>query len=551
MYTERVSMERTLASQQPGVVYEAPSLELTVLRPGHTHSLLTAFVSRNMEEPQFFGFGAFETTAFVSAVLVALYTFIPDPTGRQDAEDVSEHRVYSGWFRGLLIILIDVAFQLAVLIVQVRASLPAETVAWVFFLMLAPWAPLADKVAQNLRARTWSTVRDMMRGRVPRNETAVVLREFLRTGHPGLFTLEAARHARVARGLKASHSFVVQRALTHVQTNNADSKWISDLVDHLKYHSCAKGELDGGVILSDKWLDSLSLWTHYLDPLAWCWTRERRPWIGPRVTPFEVCRGRPRGDPHEQSHFISHRTRALILDTIDKHVVSGTMTHVSLSRMRSQGVCVRCCVALRAAVESFLESSDRQHADVRADTWLKGVEFTFSGRINVVVRAMRESVFRDHPTALDVPPGSLASDYKHASRNILLLFFLVARCLFDRCAALEGAYERVKKRFQTEEWWVDFWKMYIQQLQEDALSLTDKRNLSPADWEKCDKVVVRVMHLMVDREVRALLECFEKGLPNCDDAAEEDDPRLRRRFCNEELCMLSKESSIAVTISAV
>lgn len=148
-----------------------------------------------MEDPRLspwdvLGFGAFETTAFVTALLVGAYSILPNPNGRPGA-GVSEIRVYSLWRRGVVLVAVDVLFMAAVVVLQVVRGRRIRTIGWLLGLMVAPWAPFAGTVADAATATT--TVRNLMVGRVARNEVAAVLREFLRLGHHSLTIVPIAR----------------------------------------------------------------------------------------------------------------------------------------------------------------------------------------------------------------------------------------------------------------------------------------------------------------------------------------------------------------------
>lgn len=131
-------------------------------------------------------FGAFETTAFITAILVGLFSFISDPTGRQDAQDASEIRVFYDWRRAIVLIGLDMLLKVFVLAVQWATRRPSYSIFWTLALMAVPWAPLLDKVVASILA--WGSVRTLMRSRVTRNEVSCILREYLRMGHPRLST---------------------------------------------------------------------------------------------------------------------------------------------------------------------------------------------------------------------------------------------------------------------------------------------------------------------------------------------------------------------------
>lgn len=73
-------------------------------------------------------YSAFETTALLTALFVATFTFIKDPTGRQDERDASEIHIFKQWRRAILVIWMDLALKAAVLVVQVANRKPVGTI---------------------------------------------------------------------------------------------------------------------------------------------------------------------------------------------------------------------------------------------------------------------------------------------------------------------------------------------------------------------------------------------------------------------------------------
>jgi len=136
-------------------------------------------------EPIFLGFGAFETTAFCTAIVVAAYSLISNPKGRQSGSDQAEYEVYAGWRLAVFSITAQISLMIAVIVsLSNQPGMTAKAALWVTALMTAPWAPLAGRVRQTL----WSfpRVRRMMRARVTRNEIAAVVRDRFLFGQRGI-----------------------------------------------------------------------------------------------------------------------------------------------------------------------------------------------------------------------------------------------------------------------------------------------------------------------------------------------------------------------------
>lgn len=144
----------------------------------------------DFEPSDFLWFGAFETTAVLTALLVGAYSFLYDPTGRQDTEDVLEVRVYTVWRRRVMLVFLDIVLKIVVLAVQFANQRPLRTVLWTLALMLAPWAPFFGKVVAGFCATR--DVHRMMCSRTARNELASVMREFLMFGHHSLSAMALA-----------------------------------------------------------------------------------------------------------------------------------------------------------------------------------------------------------------------------------------------------------------------------------------------------------------------------------------------------------------------
>eukprot|EP00170_Pyropia_yezoensis_P003245 contig_13564_g3252 len=151
---------------------------------GGVNVTAAVFNLKLQSERSFFGSGVFETTAVVVAVFVAAYVVVPDPTGTQHAQDLSEYSVYAQWRWAMLILIADLGFTLAVIVHQLIECWRGSDVLWLVLLMFAPWAPVARQVFLTFAA--WSRVRTMMRARMVSNTLTAVLREGFYLGYPGL-----------------------------------------------------------------------------------------------------------------------------------------------------------------------------------------------------------------------------------------------------------------------------------------------------------------------------------------------------------------------------
>ncbi|KAK1866682.1 hypothetical protein I4F81_009198 [Pyropia yezoensis] len=110
--------------------------------------------------------------------------FILDPTGDQDANDVSELKVYNQWRWAVLTLLGYGVLMGGVVVQQLLADWGGLDLFWLLALMLAPWAPVADKVFRTLQASR--RVMAMMRSRGCRNRLTAIMREYLAVGMPDL-----------------------------------------------------------------------------------------------------------------------------------------------------------------------------------------------------------------------------------------------------------------------------------------------------------------------------------------------------------------------------
>lgn len=147
----------------------------------------------------------------------------------------------------------------------------------------------------------------------------------------------------------------------------------------------------------------------------------------------------------------------------------GTIPDVRL-RPLLEDLCGKCGTAARAAVEAFLESSDRRHAGVPGADWFAGtLGFGPWGLSEVVLQSMRQAVFVDN-TGLPIesrPPLSADGDAaaataaqtsagKDVSDDVLTLLFLLSRSLLGGVDALEGVRRRVVTALDRPHWWLRY-----------------------------------------------------------------------------------------------
>ncbi len=333
-------------------------------------------------DPTFLGYGAFETTAFLTSILVAGYSLISNPKGRQGASDQSEYQVYAGWRLAVVAITAHVVLMVLVIVtISLQRGINTRTVLWVAALMLAPWAPLAGRVRQTLSSAM--RVRRMMRMRVTRNELAAVMRDRFKFGQRGIALPVIIYHAErklphhPIEALRenerlAPHEDVLRRVAEEAaQTDSTDghalelgSMWAMN--QGMQPSAIPRYEYVAWRVMSA------------LDILARVWTVQA---LKLRVDPMPEVPG--------------PRVRARVLDIADVLQTGGTISDALVARGMGDRYCDRCKLATRGAVESFLESSERGHTDLRAKEWLRGVGTDWRGRFERIIDVMWEVCFVD------------------------------------------------------------------------------------------------------------------------------------------------------------
>lgn len=184
-----VTAVRVLAANATALAVEVAALRANVTTLSGAVEALQHEAGRSI-----LGTDAYNSTAFIVALFVAAYQFIPDPTGDQDANDVSELKVYHQWRWAALTLLGYGGLMGGVVVQQLLADLGGLDLIWLLALMLAPWALVANKVFRTLQASR--RVMAMMRSRGCRNRLTAIMREYLAVGIPELTPSAVVRWSR-------------------------------------------------------------------------------------------------------------------------------------------------------------------------------------------------------------------------------------------------------------------------------------------------------------------------------------------------------------------
>lgn len=507
-------------------------------------------------------YGAFETTALATAVLVAAFTFIPDPTGCQDARDASEIRIYKYWRRAVVLIGLDFLLKVAVLIVQVINQRPADTIFWTLGLMAAPWAPLIDKVAAAIE--NWGGVRELMGSRVTRNEISCVLREYLKMGHQNVTTITLAEEVfDCVYPLPEKVLEAVIRASSHSIGHNLLYR---DRVNHLLKDVKGKGASwtvtsraqRHGPVKQKQRIHDRRLRMRRMDLWMRFWTRNKY-----ELTADPFPRGllsREEANPADWdakdgaieidcTQLEAHR--AYILDAIDDCLSGHTLSQRRALSSLPGDLCKRCSLAVRGAVEAFLESSNRAHINVHARAWLDDTHIEWRGRLQIVSDGMWEAVFVDQTGLLvedeeqtekkDADDARPVPNATVTSRKLLVFFFLVARSTLKACRVLDKVGQRVKERLHSREWWNDYW-------QEVVRSLGTSRNSDDTVEDWIDGIKTRTLRDISVGEIKALVRLLadQPARPYSGRDVEGNDLPLGA-FCNAPSCYLGSLTTCVVT----
>lgn len=539
-----------------------------------------------------FDFGAFETTAFVTAVLVGAYSFIADPTGQQDSGDVSEIRIFRQWRLGVLLVGADVLFKVGVLILQVNNARRVRVVAWTLLLMAVPWAPFFNKVVKSV----WATrsVMSLMRERVARNELSAVMRDYLMLGNNCLTTTRVANEV---LGLEfelpvKSLKDVLQKKLDRIKaaryrTGDAEEEERHKHEDEAtKVVHVAFVEAVETMVHKSAWLPTRRELRRGPHPTVRRWfklpqsSRRRNWWRRLRrldwwriawtvttvkclVDPFPAGlledgkeasgeeRGRPGSFPRVGVE------RSYILDTIDDCNGGGTLSQVRSSRSLPETLCNRCTLAVRGAVETFLESSSRAHADVCASEWLDKFDIDWRGGMEVILDVLWETAFVDYhalrveplrvETSVKARTGSRSIEQQPLSppppivttQKLLVFLFLVARSVLGYCPHLDPVRDRVEERLHTQAWWDDYWTTLL-----DEFPQSESLTLSSAA-----KVKTKVLQKRTAEELNFLLKQMESCPPavHLEGKGHHDKVVHVGGLCGFDRCFLSEQAHLVVT----
>lgn len=520
----------------------------------------------------FLGYGPFETTAFVVAFFVTVYQLLPDPTGEQGAADACELDVYRQWRTAMVCLVGYVAFVAAVVVQQLLDGWTGRDLWWLVALMLAPWAPVAAVVFRTVTSAR--RVRAMMRTRGCRNRLTAVLREFLFLGHGSLSV------AAVSSWLRP----VPPPGLPTVPLDVAPKKYAADVqytvssIIHkahmlpLSAEAMAEGpQLDAHVGAPLRWICTVVR----ADPLARWWSRHSAytmPTVS-RTDDDEVepsrCRrvlgpctrnGTARGGEqtlvlspfHPRQGKLSHLEETLILDVIDAVLPSGTLSDRRLAFL-NRLLCGHCSMAVRAAVEAFAESSNRQHDGVRAPLWFKDITVIWTPSFRRVLDVMRHGALVDNSGVLvegdptdGIPSSQDGAGYAplsamQATDQVMTLLFFLSRSLLGGSTVLAPLREHLSRRLHSHEsgdWWASYWASLRARL---GRSTAWQQSIKQATrQDEIGRLMDAALRDTVDAEVRGVLQLLLDGERS--DWSGEPRPRL----CQSARCFLSENLAQAV-----
>lgn len=506
---------------------------------GGVNVTAAVFNLKLQSERSFFGSGVFETTAVVVAVFVAAYVVVPDPTGTQHAQDLSEYSVYAQWRWAMLILIADLGFTLAVIVHQLIECWRGSDVLWLVLLMFAPWAPVARQVFLTFAA--WSRVRTMMRARMVSNTLTAVLREGFYLGYPGLSMGTVGVHFFHMKALPVPS--VPSNLLQDQRGRTGTSQDIIPQIEKALARSSGlpltKSALRRGPQIADTsgvrfWffkhlsrMDLLALrWSlkpivPLEDPFSHRWTEqgEEEPsrWTRLLMWPNPQTCAKDVRDPSPVWRPLPIK-RVRILDVIDVLQPGGTVSEQRLLVLQTHSVCRRCVMAVRATVETFLESNRRQHSGARVATWFKAVdEVKWYGGVTPCLEMMWECCFADN-SGLRVEGDSRTEDSPcrqpvsstDMTSWFLLFLFLVTRSLLDYAHSLSRVNNTVRSHLKPTPFWNLFWDSMrsklsraspmgsmskvlsdrtVEQLMEDALADTVDKHVGNVVKELCETFI--------------------------------------------------------------
>lgn len=210
-------------------------------------------------------------------------------------------------------------------------------------------------------------------------------------------------------------------------------------------------------------------------------------------------------------------------------------------------------MAVRAAVETFLESSSRQHSGARVAKWLSGVRVDCSGGVAACLDLMWGACFddnagvrvhvRSHRAGADAiggaPPPVSKTDL---TRWFLLLLFVVSRSLLREASSLRNVDRIVRERLDPNFFWDVFRNVLGTKLM-DVYSTTMKiENLSARavdellDEALAETVDVHVVGMVVEELRAALIDVTDYQANVC--------CMGRSRLCDDGACLLHQSNAV-------
>lgn len=529
------------------------------------------------DQRSFFGYGVWETTAVIVAIFVAAFALVRDPTGMQHAHDLDEYSVYRQWRTAMYLLVGDVAFTAAVLVHQRLNCWTGKDLFWLLALMVTPWAPLAGTVRATLRALP--QVRSMMRSRSACNSVTAIMREGLFLGYPGLSTRAAAKYvfdipelpplaippldddAEVDRMLKTRIDAVMATSSGLPLTKAAllVGPQLKELSPFLRHYYNIEARLD-----------------RILDPVANWWTTggvvlPRNPFeelVGSLQQPRDKSK-QPR-DKSEQPRDTSEQPQGAdrspaprdtcsiklvrLLDIIDRFQLGGTVSEERYLALLSNAVCPRCIMAVRAAVETFLESTSRQHAGVRAKDWFTGVNVQWCGGVEVCLGVMWVACFGDNAgMRLDGDPrrgedatraGTPAKPVSTTTMTswFLLFLFLTSRSLLGKAEALAKVERRLQACLDRPTVMDRFWASFRATLRRSS-RIDDHRSKAQSN-RAVEQLMRDALAAMVDDEATALVSLLCDCLIDTTDYPNASAYLGLARLCDVTTCVLHLPTSM-------
>lgn len=513
-------------------------------------------------------YSAFETTALLTALLVASFTFIPNPTGRQGERDSSEIRIFTHWRLAIWLIWLDLALKATVLVVQVANQKPVGTIWWTLGLMAAPWAPLLDKVAAAVK--NWGDVRELMLTRVNRNEISSVLREYLKLGHQSVTTIGLAEeiYDRTYPVPVKILEAVIRSSIHSIGHNEAYRQRVEKLLKEVQNKGASwvvtsRAQRHGPQEQKQSYHRRRLRWRRFDRWLRW-WTVGKYTLTAdpfpPGLLSLPVANSEYRNthvmDAVKEIAFETDADmvpayRAYVLDAIDDCLSGQTLSQRRALKSLPENLCPRCALAVRGAIEAFLESSNRAHVNVHARAWLDDTHIEWRGRLEIISDGMWEAVFVDHS-------GHLVEDEEHTeekdagkarpvpnatvtTRKLLVFLFLVARSTLKACLVLKEVGQRVRERLHSEQWWTEYWQAVVQ-------SLGTNRNGDDTVEDWMDGIKARALRDLSVSEMKVLVQLMAKhpARPHPGRDVEDNEIPLGA-FCNAPSCYLGTLTTCVVT----